>query len=72
MTANSGTIDRIARIVIGLALIVAALGLFGPAYQSVWAWIGIIPLVTGLVGGCPHYSVLGSGHARRLKPADVR
>jgi hypothetical protein len=59
MTANIGTIDRIARIVIGLALIAAALGLFGPAYQAVWAWIGIIPLVTGLVGWCPLYSVLG-------------
>jgi hypothetical protein len=59
MTANIGSIDRIARIVIGLALIAAALELFGPAYQSVWAWIGIIPLATGLVGWCPLYSVLG-------------
>jgi hypothetical protein len=59
MTANVGSIDRIARIVIGLALIAAALGLFGPLFQSVWAWIGIIPLVTGVVGWCPLYSVLG-------------
>jgi hypothetical protein len=59
MTANIGTIDRIARILMGLALIAAALGLFGPPYQSVWAWIGIIPLITGLVGWCPLYSVLG-------------
>jgi hypothetical protein len=59
MTANIGTIDRIARIVIGLALIAATLGLLGPSYQSACAWIGIIPLVPGLVGWCPLCSVLG-------------
>jgi hypothetical protein len=59
MTANIGTIDRFARIVIGLALIATAPGLFGPPYQSVRAWIGIIPLVTGVVGWRPLYSVLG-------------
>jgi hypothetical protein len=59
MTANVGTIDRAARIVIGLSLIAAALGLFGPAYQSVWGWIGVIPVLTGLIGWCPLYSVLG-------------
>ena len=35
MTANVGAIDRVLRIVVGLALIAAALGLFGPAYQTV-------------------------------------
>lgn len=59
MTANMGMIDRVLRIVVGLALIAAALGLYGPAYQSVWAWIGVIPLATGLAGWCPVYSVLG-------------
>jgi hypothetical protein len=59
MTANVGTIDRAARIVIGLSLIAAALGLFGPAYQSVWGWIGVIPVLTGLIGWCPLYSILG-------------
>ena len=53
MTANVGTIDRVLRIVVGLALIAAALGLFGPAYQTVWGWIGLIPLATGLVSWCP-------------------
>jgi len=59
MTANMGTIDRVLRIVLGLALIGAALGLFGPAYQSVWGWIGIIPLATALVSWCPLYTALG-------------
>jgi hypothetical protein len=52
-------IDRALRIVVGLLLIAAALGLFGAAFQSVWAWIGVIPLATGLAGWCPLYTVLG-------------
>jgi len=59
MTANMGTIDRVLRIVLGLALIGAALGPFGPAYQSVWGWIGVIPLATALVSWCPLYTALG-------------
>ena len=59
MTANIGTIDRVLRIVVGLGLIAAALGLFGPAYQSVWGWFGLIPLATGLLSWCPAYTVLG-------------
>ncbi|NWG39072.1 MAG: DUF2892 domain-containing protein [Hydrogenophilaceae bacterium] len=54
MTANVGNTDRIVRIVVGLALIVWAL-MGGP----VWAWIGVVPLVTGLVRVCPAYSLLG-------------
>lgn len=59
MARNVGGIDRILRIIVGLALIAAAYGLFGPAYQSVWAWIGVVPLVTGLIGSCPAYSIFG-------------
>jgi hypothetical protein len=54
MTANVGNTDRIIRIVVGLALIIWAL-MGGP----VWAWIGVVPLVTGLVRVCPAYSILG-------------
>ena len=57
MKANVGGIDRILRIVVGLALIawaaVPALG--GP----VWAWIGVVPLATGLFKFCPFYPLLG-------------
>ena len=59
MTTNEGAIDRSARIIVGLALIAVALGFFGPAYTSVWGWIGILPLATGVIGWCPAYSVLG-------------
>ena len=52
---NVGTADRIARIVLGLALIVlAATGTVGA-----WGYIGILPLVTGLVRFCPAYTLLG-------------
>ena len=54
MTANIGNIDRIIRIVAGLALIVWALA-GGPA----WAWIGLVPLATGLFKFCPVYRLFG-------------
>jgi len=54
-TANVGGLDRIARIVVGLALI--ALTLSGQI--GLWGWIGVMPLVTGLVRWCPAYLPLG-------------
>jgi hypothetical protein len=59
MTINEGTLDRTLRIVVGLLLIGVALGLYGPEYTSVWGWIGVLPLATGVVGWCPGYSLLG-------------
>jgi len=54
MTTNVGGIDRILRIVIGLALVAWAV-MGGPA----WAWIGVVPLVTGAIGWCPVYLPFG-------------
>jgi hypothetical protein len=52
---NVGGIDRVLRIVIGLVLIVlAAIGTIG-----VWGYIGVVPLLTGLVRTCPAYGLLG-------------
>jgi hypothetical protein len=52
---NVGNLDRLVRIVGGLALIAAAtLGLLGS-----WAFLGVIPLATGLVAWCPVYRALG-------------
>jgi len=59
MTRNEGLLDRIVRVVVGLALIASPLGLYGTDYATVWGWIGIVPLVTGLVGICPAYSLVG-------------
>lgn len=54
MKPNVGGIDRVIRIVAGLALIVWAL-LGGP----MWAWIGVVALATGLMNFCPAWSLLG-------------
>jgi hypothetical protein len=50
MKKNVGGIDRIVRILLGLALV--AMGLYT---QSWWGSVGLVPLVTGLVGWCPLY-----------------
>lgn len=54
MKANIGTVDRILRIVVGIALIGA-----GVYFGSWWGAIGIIPLGTALLGVCPAYLPLG-------------
>ncbi len=55
MQKNVGTIDRIARVALGIGLI--AMALTGP--QVVWGWIGIVPLATAALGWCPAYTLLG-------------
>ena len=52
---NVGTVDRVVRIVVGLLLI--ALVFVGP--QTAWGWIGVVPLLTALVGFCPAYRLFG-------------
>jgi hypothetical protein len=55
MNANVGSVDRIVRIVAGLALIGAALmGVIGA-----WGWIGVVPLATGVFRFCPAYLPFG-------------
>ncbi|MFK5983864.1 MAG: DUF2892 domain-containing protein [Pseudomonadota bacterium] len=55
MNKNVGGIDRILRIVAGLILI--SLVFVGP--QTIWGWIGAVPLLTGLFNFCPFYPLLG-------------
>jgi hypothetical protein len=55
MKCNSGTADRVVRVIAGLALIaLAATGTIG-----VWGYIGIVPLLTGAFGFCPAYAIFG-------------
>ena len=57
---NIGLVDRVARIVLGLVLIAFALGYLAPGTGYNWlGWIGIVPLLTAVVGTCPLYSILG-------------
>ena len=55
MPRNEGNLDRLLRVIVGLVLI--ALAFVGP--QTPWGWIGLVPLLTGIVGFCPAYSLLG-------------
>jgi hypothetical protein len=50
-------VDRGLRIVVGAALLL--LSFVGPVAETLYPWglIGIVPLVTGLIGWCPAYSI---------------
>jgi hypothetical protein len=52
---NVGTVDRFVRILFGLVLL--SLVFVGP--KTPWGWIGILPLLTGLISFCPLYTLLG-------------
>jgi hypothetical protein len=52
---NEHNIERAIRVVAGLGLL--SLVFVGP--QTMFGLIGIVPLVTGLIGSCPIYTVLG-------------
>jgi hypothetical protein len=57
---NLGGIDRAIRILAGAALL--ALVFFGP--QTPWGYLGLVPLLTGLIGFCPAYCPLGLSTCR--------
>jgi hypothetical protein len=53
--SNVGSVDRVLRIGLGAGLI--AMVFVGP--QTPLGWLGLIPLLTGLAGTCPLYSIIG-------------
>lgn len=59
MKVNEGGLDRIVRIVVGIALLGATYFYLAGTTAIVVAILGAIALVTGLVGICPAYSILG-------------
>jgi hypothetical protein len=54
---NEATWDRALRVVVGI--VVLSLMFWGP--KSAWGLVGLVPLVTGLVGTCPMYTLFGVG-----------
>lgn len=55
MKANEGGVDRALRVIVGLVLIaLAVMGVVGA-----WGYIGVVPLLTGIMGFCPAYTLLG-------------
>lgn len=64
--SNEAGWDRIVRIVLGLAMLVLGWGGFvGGTLGVILQWLGFIPLITGLIGWCPLYSLFHFG----TKPA---
>ena len=60
MSKNIGNIDRILRVIVGLALVAYAIPLgFHPTGWNWVGWIGLVPLATAAIGSCPLYSMLG-------------
>lgn len=57
MKANVGGIDKLLRIVVGIALLSMVFVLEGSARW--FGLIGLVPLLTAFVGFCPLYSILG-------------
>jgi len=54
MKSNIGSIDRSIRVLVGLVVIAA-----GIYYQNYWGALGLVPLITGAIGWCPAYRLLG-------------
>lgn len=67
MKKNMASWDRAARVVVGLLLIVLSLtGTIG-----VWGWIGVVPVVTGALGNCPLYSILGIATCKKCESSET-
>jgi hypothetical protein len=63
MKKNVGSWERTIRIVAGLFIL--TLVFVGP--KTPWAYLGIVPLATGLIGWCPPYALLGIRTCRDCK-----
>lgn len=68
MKKNIHSVERAVRIIVGIVL--TSLAFWGPA--NLWFLLGIIPLVTGLVGWCPPYAMLGISTCPREKVGAVQ
>ncbi|GAA5520215.1 hypothetical protein Asal01_00146 [Fodinibius salicampi] len=54
MKTNISKTDTIIRLIIAVIFIA-----YGIMYQSWWGLVGVIPLMTALIGVCPIYGMLG-------------
>lgn len=54
LKVNEGTLDRVLRVLLGVTLVTLAV-----TKGWMWAYIGIVPILTGATGMCPLYSMLG-------------
>ncbi|MBI5696018.1 MAG: DUF2892 domain-containing protein [Nitrospirae bacterium] len=63
MKTNIGSVERVIRVLAGLAIL--SLAFVGP--QTGWAVLGLVPLLTGVIGWCPPYTLLGIKTCRSCK-----
>jgi hypothetical protein len=63
LPSNVGPLDRLVRIALGVALLMLTVS--GP--HTAWGYLGFIPLLTGIVGRCPLYGLLGISTAPRRR-----
>ena len=61
---NAGSVDRTARIVLGIAVL--SLTVWGPV--SLWGLVGLVPIATGIFGYCPLYRLVGLNTCRAARP----
>lgn len=54
MNANVGNVDRVIRVLVGLAIIATGIG-----FRSWWGVVGVVPLLTAALGACPLYTLFG-------------
>jgi Protein of unknown function (DUF2892) len=52
---NVHQVERVLRVLVGIGVL--SLAFIGP--QTPWGYLGIVPLLTGIVGTCPAYTLFG-------------
>ena len=60
LVVNEHPVERALRVLVGLGLL--SLVFFGP--KTAWGYVGLLPVVTGLSGMCPLYSIFGFSTCR--------
>lgn len=66
MKQNAGTIDRMLRVLFGAILVLLSVqGTLG-----YWGYLGVLPIITGLIGFCPAYPILGINTCTIKKPSE--
>jgi len=63
MKPNIGRVERVVRVVVGIGVL--SLAFLGP--RTPWAYLGVLPLLSGLIGWCPPYALLGISTVRPSK-----
>jgi len=62
---NEHAVERAVRVVLGLAVL--SLVVVGP--HTPWGLLGAVPLLTGLIGSCPLYTLFGVSTCRTKTPS---